>query len=243
MRVSIDIRMGSSLPVTPSNVRTVRKVGTPIMLKYGYDVTLTAAGSNFQAIDTYNKSTGFGGISNFLRIPHLDLMKLRALQVEDDFEEKRGDGIGQKMKWLMSDRGGVYFQANNWEFVSYVRWGTIITGRFVYVEGWEDIRAHIPNIGITTARYARLGGFRRTHWDLLLDDKMNKRPDFTQRLADLVAAGLIHQVWCTYKNNVVSDRTPKGVIFSPFWSPMDWTLRGPATPQVTHLYLPEEQLE
>jgi hypothetical protein len=147
------------------------------------------------------------------------------------------------MKWLMSRRGGVYFKAEDWEIVDHVRWGTIITGRYVYADGYEDIHAHIPNIGEVTAHYARLRGFRRIDWDMLLDGNLNKRPDFTARLSEFVSQGLIHQVWCTYKNNVVSDRTPKGVIFSPFWSPMDWTLRGAATPQVAHLYIPEEQLE
>lgn len=224
------------VPSLTPNVRRVRHVGTPVMIKYGYDVRLTDTGNNFQAIDTLNKTTGFGGISNFLRIPNLDLQRLEAIQSPDEYT------VENKMRWLCKDHGTIYFDAKGWRDKSYVRWGTIVTGRFVWVDGYEDITAHIPNIGRVSARYARLRGFHRIDWDMLLDG-MNRRPDFAARLQEFISWGLIHEVWCTYKGNKVSDRTPKGKIYSPFWSPENWTLRGPSTPQVTHLYIPEEQLE
>jgi len=239
------------LATLPANVRRVRHVGTPIMKSFGYDVTKTKAGSNFQAIDTYNESTGFGGIANFLRIPRDDVMRLRALQPEDDFEEKVINRknpeawLDQKMKWLTGVKGSIYFRADDWETREHIRWGTIIVGRHVFVEGFEDMKIRVPSQGQKPikVRMARLRGFRSTDWDLLVDENLQKRPDFDQGLQELVDLGLIHQVWCTYKNNVVSERTPKGIIYSPFWSPQDWTLRGPATPQVKNFYIPEDWLE
>jgi hypothetical protein len=235
----------------PANVRRVRHVGTPIMKSFGYDVTKTKAGSNFQAIDTYNKGTGFGGTANFLRIPRADLMRLRAVQSEDDFEEKVIDPknseawLDQKLKWLCKAKGTIYFRADHWETRQHVRWGTIIVGRQVFVEGFENMKIRVPSQGQKPIqiRMARLRGFRQTDWDLLLDENLDKRPDFEQNLKMLADLGLMHQVWCTYKNNVVSERTPKGIIYSPFWSPQDWTLIGPATSQVKNLYIPADWLE
>jgi hypothetical protein len=73
---------------------------------------------------------------------------------------------------------------------------------------------------------ARLVGFRKTDW--------------TRPLEELLAEGLVHRCYCAYKDNRFGD-SPKGIIYSPLFSPLDWDFTGAKQPSA--FYLPVEFLE
>jgi hypothetical protein len=221
----------------PSNVFRVRKWGDPIMVEEGGFSTFNIGVSNFQAIGLYNKANNWtGGVSNFLRIPLADIARLRAMQLEDDFKDKKpepGAWLRQKMNWLVNERGSMYFYFHHSDDypADYLEWGTIAIGNaFVHVVDIETLT--VPGTdkrikGKRTRRMCKLAGFRRSDWD---------RP-----LNDLLASGLVHRCYCAYMGDDIGD-TPKGKIYSPFWSPLDWQFIGPAQPQPDAFYIPEDWL-
>lgn len=213
-----------------SNLYRVRKWGDPVMVKYGFDVNQVNS-TNFQAVGLYNNGNKeFGAISNFIRISHRDVMRLRALQIEDNYVAKNEDWLTQKMNWLCSFRGRIYFYdkpSDHWRSAPYIRWGTLaLGGNLVHVLGTEVIEAKLRD-GITRkVEMAHLRGFRAADWNRPLDD--------------LLAEGLVHRSFCAYKNNHFGD-SPKGIVYSPFYSPQDWQFAGGA--KADALYIPVEWLE
>jgi GH25 family lysozyme M1 (1,4-beta-N-acetylmuramidase) len=210
----------------------LRKWGDPILVaQSGASIELVPPNSNFQAIGLYNKQTGWGGVSNFLYIPRADIDKLKALQVEDEYEEKKDDWRSQKMNWLCKEKGTIYFtgrDAPGWDVAKLIKWGTIALGNnLVGVEGVEEML--IATRGETKKRWrtmARLAGFRKTDWSL--------------SLPELLGLGLVHRCYCVYgSDNEIGD-TPKGIVYSPFWSPLDWDFAGTSQPQA--FYVPMDWL-
>lgn len=232
--------------VTPANVFQVRKWGDDIMVAEGGFSTFNIGTSNFQAIGLYNKANNWtGGVSNFLRIPQSDIKRLAALQVEDDFLEKKPgwnnqydmeSWRAQKMNWLIKEKGTIYFyyhhrSSGHWSTLDYAEWGTIAIGNtFVQVIDIETLT--VPGTdkrikGKRTRKMCKLAGFRRSDWE---------RP-----LHELVASGLVHRCYCAYLGDDIGD-SPKGIVYSPFWSPLDWQFIGPAQDQPDGFYIPEDWL-
>lgn len=220
----------SLLSVPDSNLYRVRKWGDPIMIQHGFDVNQSTQ-TNFQAVGLYNDGNHeFGAVSSFLRISHDDVMRLKALQIEDDYQDKREDWRKQKMNWLCKFRGTIYFfdnESDKWSTARCIRWGTLaLGGNLVRVEGTELVRAKLRDGEKREVEMARLKGFRASDWDRPLDD--------------LLAEGLVHRCFCAYRKNRFGD-SPKGIVYSPFYSPLEWDFSGTAKP--TALYIPVEWLE
>lgn len=220
----------SILSIPGSNLYRVRKWGDPVMVKYGFDVNRLNT-SNFQAVGLYNNGNKeFGAVSNFIRISHAEVLRLKAMQIEDNYVTKREDWRSQKMNWLCKFRGTIYFfdnDSDDWRTAPRIRWGTLaLGGNLVQVVGTEIIRAKMRD-GITRqVEMARLKGFTVSDWDRPVDD--------------LLAEGLVHRCFCAYRNNHFGD-SPKGIVYSPFYSPEDWDFAG--TAKATALYIPTEWLE
>jgi hypothetical protein len=202
----------------------VRRWGDPVMVAQAGASVDIAGTSNFQAVGLWNKVTGWGGVTNFLNIPRLDIDRLKALQLEDEYRDKQPDWRSQKMNWLCKERGTIYF-GGSWKTADSVKWGTIAIGNnFVTVDGYEDIFLKLRGEEkFTTHKMARLRGFRRSDWG---------RP-----LKDLLAEGLVHRCYCAYSGNDIGD-TPKGIIYSPFWSPLGWRFISDSKPQLQAFYIP-----
>jgi hypothetical protein len=209
----------------------IRRWGDPVMQKSVADIGV----SNFQAVGLYNKSNNtFGGVTNFCRIPHIDVNYLYALQVEDEYVDKQPDWRKQKMNWLCKTRGTIYFYSattGDWTNLSYVEWGTIgLGGNLVSVESVDVLTVKMPNGTRRTLPMARLRTFRMT--------------DQGRSLPDLLADGLVHRCFCAYLNPVPDTfgDSPKGIVYSPLWGPRDWTFIGPGQVQPDAWYLPMEWL-
>lgn len=226
----------------PTDVYRVRKWGEPIMVKEGGFSVTNIGTSNFQAVKLYNKATNqMGGVSNYLQIPQSDIKRLAALQVEDEFVEKKPGWNNsysmeawrvQKMSWLCKPRGTIYFtwdMPGDWTSVLHIRWGTIALGNvFVTVDGIETLIVKTPDGVRRSRKMARLTGFRRSDWG---------RP-----LEELVAHGLVHRCYCAYLDDDSIGDTPKGIVYSPFWSPQDWLFIGTSQIQPAAFYIPRDWL-
>ncbi len=213
-----------------SKLYKVRKWGDPVMVKYAFDVYQVNT-TNFQAVGLYNNgSREFGAITNFIRISHAEVMRLKAMQIEDDYVAKVDDWRSQKMNWLCKFRGTIYFfdePSDQWRTAPYIRWGTLaLGGNLVQVVDIEVIEAKMRDGIKRKVEMARLKGFRASDWNRPLDE--------------LLAEGLVHRCFCAYKDNHFGD-SPKGIVYSPFYSPQDWDFAGIA--KADALFIPTEWLE
>ena len=182
----------------------------------------------------FNKANNtVGGVSNFCRVGHTDIEYLKALQVEDEYVDKQLDWRRQKMNWLCKEGGTIYFwnsMVGDWSSLAYILWGTIgLGGNLVQVEDVETLLVKLPNS--STKRnmpMARLRGFRMA--------------DQVRPLTDLLAEGIVHRCFCAYLPDDKFGDSPKGIVYSPFWSPRDWIFLGPNQTQPDAWYLPMEWL-
>src|SRR5215204_1417758 len=112
------------IPESSGDLYKVKTWGEPIMAKQGFDVNQVKS-TNFQAVKLFIEDGSCGGVTNFLRIPRVDINKLTSLQVEDNYKVK------QKMEWLCSYRGSIYKNEkkdDSWASSPLIRWGTIALG-------------------------------------------------------------------------------------------------------------------
>jgi hypothetical protein len=221
----------------------VKRWGYLGMTELGFDIdSLRAKGasSNFQAVGLYNEATDFGAVSNFLIIPPEDVLRLEELQIEDEYVEKRDEKwLHQKMNWLCQPRGSIYMFGDGgfkgeraWRRPDGIRWGTLaLGGNLVQVVETQEFEVKLPSEdGVQLTKMARLAGFKQSDWSRPLDE--------------LLRLGLVHRCYCVYGGNGFGD-SPKGIVYSPFWSPEDWEFRpkpqqGPAP---TALWIPFDYLE
>lgn len=215
-------------PPPPQKImRKVRRWGDPVMTQYGFDVNQVGT-SNFQAVRCYNKETGFGAVTNWLYIPHVEVMNLWNMQIEDNYATKN------KMNWLCSYRGSLYMydrESDDWQTAAQIRWGTLtLGGNVVQVERYETIRTIFgttDNKYLQDVQMARLVGFKPLDW--------------TRPLSELLMDGLVHRVYCAYFPENGFGDSPKGVVYSPFYSPQAYDFGGTKKPDA--LYLPVVWLE
>jgi hypothetical protein len=220
----------SLLRVPGSKLYRVRKWGDPVMVKYGFDVNVVNT-TNFQAVGLYNDGNReFGAVSNFIRISHEEVMRLKAMQIEDNYVARITDWRSQKMNWLCKHAGTIYFfdkTYGSWRSASEICWGTLaLGGNLVQVVGTQVIRAKLRDGTKRDVEMARLQGFTELDWGRPLDD--------------LLAEGLVHRCFCAYKSNHFGD-SPKGIVYSPFFSPRGRDFAGLA--EAKALYIPTEWLE
>lgn len=214
-------------PPPSASVRKLRKWGDPVMTAWGYDVNQVGT-TNWQNIALWNPHTGYGAITNYLWIERVWIDYLRSLQFGGD------NGVGEyhnqdsKMGWLCRDEGAIYLDAGTWKTADRIKWGTTaIGGNFVTVEEYAVQRAEDKSIGrVVNLPMARVKCFRKS--------------DFARPLDDLIVEGVVHRCYCVYKNNGFGD-SPKGIIYSPMWSPLDWDFGGSKQPDA--FWIPEVLLE
>jgi hypothetical protein len=142
------------------------------------------------------------------------------------------------MKWLCQERGSIYMFASKeqgkspWRRPDGIRWGTLaLGGNLVQVERIEEFDPEVKTpSGITVRRMAKLVGFKRT--------------DMSRPLDELLALGLVHRCYSVNPGNEFGD-SPKGIVYSPFWSLDDWEFmpKQKNKPAPTALYIPVDYLE
>lgn len=225
------VRWTDSLVTPNNNLWKVRIWGDKKLGRDTKDLQ-TDADSNFQAVGVYIKETKqSSGVANSLKIERDDIDKLIAMQIEDEFrqKQKKTDAwLKQKMTWLCKGIGTIYFTkgGKGWETAKLIQWGIIaLGGNLVQVEGEEEIEFKVDGVK-KMVRMARLAAFKKRDWYRPLDE--------------LLAEGLVHRCFCVYGSRNKPIDTPKGIIYSPFFSPLEWTFAGPAKPKA--LYLPFDYL-
>jgi len=228
MKIQAAVTFPESDPGPGRDLRRVRKWGDPVMVKWGFDYDNIST-SNFQAVKTWNPETGLGAVSNYLYIPHAEVLQIRNMQFPEQTDRSFFDR-DSKMNWLCGYRGKMYMYDNDsdhWRTAAKIRWGTVsLGGNLVSVEGYESHVLSIDGEPRRSYTMARLKGFTPADWARPLDE--------------LLESGLVHRCYCVYRNNGFGD-TPKGVIYSPFFSPLYYDFAGVKQPRF--LYLPEMWLE
>jgi hypothetical protein len=193
-----------------------------VMHAQGFDVRIVKT-SNFQAVPLFIEDGSGGGVSSFLNIPREDVEKLKGLQVPDNYN------LAQKMNWLCGYRGRIYMydeQSDNWELAKSIRWGSIaLGGNVVLIDDIVEMTAKPPDGIKRKIQMARLVSFRKTDWG----KTWQSHPY------------LIHRAYCCYKPDNKFGDSPKGIIYTPLWSPLDWDFAGQIQPKAW--YLPMEWLE
>lgn len=214
----------------------LRTYGDPVMVReLGMDInTLYPPGSgqdsNFQDVMLFNKvEWGFDGVSSRLVIPREEWLNVAKLQINDGFS------VSQKMDWLMSPTGSIYFGDNDWDIEPSPQWGTIGIGnnlvKVLDFEYLDNIRAPAEQPSDKRMRrMARLDGFRKEDWSLPMVVLRN-------------IGWKVHRCYCVYKNNVIGD-TPVGIVYSPFWYPGDYDYLYPGNKnRIKNFYIPFEWLK
>ena len=207
---------------SPAGVRRKLRIwGDPVMTAWGYDINQVgqdhATNSNWQNISLWNPATGWGAVSNFLWIEREWIDYLQSLQFTETIWNGETHGQRSKMGWLCSDTGKIYIRAGEWETADKIGWGTTaIGGNTVTIDEIRVMRVFDKSAGeLRNLEMARLRCFRKS--------------DYLRPLEDMLAEGIVQQCFCVYKNNGFGD-TPKGVIYSPMWSPLDWDFAGNEQP-------------
>jgi hypothetical protein len=234
------LKWTESIAQPGTNMYRVRRWGDK-SLRGGVLNVDTVGSTNFQAVSLYNKATNdFGAVKNFIHIYRDDIDHLKALQVEDEYLDKKEDWREQKMTWLCQFAGSIYMfdhENDSWKRSPQIRWGTLaLGGNLVQVEdyemldikvkGFEDV-APVVRGGLVRLKMWRLVGFRSTDWYRPLDD--------------LLREGLVHRCFCAGNRNQIND-SPQGIVYSPFYSVADkWDFRGNVQPRA--LYIPDVYLE
>lgn len=235
-QIMVDVVDHATPPAPPPpsyEIRQIRWWGDPIMAEWGFTTERLSTG-NFQACKLWNPVSDFGDVSNWLDIPHGDIVRLQAMQIPDNFS------ADEKMNWLCNSTKGkiymLYNSADSWKTAESIKWGTTgLGGNKVQVLGYEE---HWSANKRRNIYFAKLDGFRKTDWARLFD---TSRP-YATNLHALMDEGLVHRCWCANKSvtqdNVIAD-SPKGIVYSPFWS-NDWRFN--YSQQPGYFYLPEELL-
>lgn len=213
------ITLPSGKRYIPESLYRVRKWGDPIMSIQGFD-TNAIDSSNFQAVPLGKLKDGlvsFGATSAFLAIPRADIERLIALQPAD------GVTIGEKMNWLVG-AGRPYFDGD-WKTSASIKWGTIVFGgQPVMIDQVIPLTADFPAGDRRKIDFGRLVCFRAGDW--------GKSPiDYPYLIQRATAAGM---------DNKYND-APRGIMYSPVWSPLGWDFAGTWQPDA--FYIPMEWLE
>lgn len=180
-------------------------------------------GSNFNPLPLWTGTGIWSAIDNYLVIPRADVDKLIALQVADEVK------VEQKMNWLVYDQKYVrpYWTDGKgpWNTAPDICWGTIaFGGQLVLTDGDATFKTKMPEENVEReVPMKRLVCFRRWDWGVTHDT----HPWLIQR-----ATQVDHK-------DQFSD-TPKGIIYSPLWSPLDWDFPGNYKPKA--FYLPVDWL-
>jgi hypothetical protein len=225
------VKWEKTIAVPHSNLYRVRTWGDNVMGPLGFDVNVVKT-SNFQAVGLYNKATGFGAVKNYAHIPREDIDRLIDMQFDEIVDGKKMT-VEDKMNWLCQFVGRIYMfdsGKDSWQKSTQIRWGTIaLGGNLVQVVGEEEIEVKLPgeeNGKAVRRRMMRLAGFRKSDWSRSLDE--------------LLALGLVHRCFVANSGNTFAD-TSRGIVYSPFYSMLDWDFAGTAKPDA--LYIPFEYLE
>lgn len=234
-------------PAVPRSVRGKQKkpqmasipAGTELWMtrSWGDDTLVTQAGlsaqfilqngekrgSNFNPLPLWTGNGVWSAIDNFLVIPRADVDRLIALQVADEVS------VEQKMNWLV--HGGKYDRPywadgrGDWKTAPDICWGTIaFGGQLVLTDGDATFKTKLPEENVVReVPMKRLVCFRRRDWGVTHES----HPWLIQR-----ATQVDHK-------DQFSD-TPRGIIYSPLWSPEDWKFPGNYKPK--YFYIPVDWL-
>ncbi|HEY5731857.1 MAG TPA: DUF5915 domain-containing protein [Anaerolineales bacterium] len=181
-------------------------------------------GSNFNPLPIFSNSGTWSAIVNALILPREDVDGLIDLQEEDEYT------VREKMNWLVyegnNDRPYWCKGQGDWKTAKRIWWGTIVFGgQWVLTDGDVTFFTQLPQEkSPRDVPMKRLVCFRKSDW------------------------GKTHHThpWLVHRATQVDDKDrfsdePRGIIYSPLWSPLDWKFAG--NPKLDAFYIPTDWLE
>lgn len=187
----------------------VRQYNDPVMLAMGYDINLIAPEtlSNFEYVQLLIPGLGTGSVSTFCTIQRADIDRLIALQ-----DAEAGVTVERKMNWLVYP--GSYerpYWGGDWRTAAEIRWGVLVFGnQLVKVDRIELMKVKEPNgPKDKIMRMGRLVTFGKADWGKTFATD----PHLIQRATAVRGHDNFHNEF------------PRGEIFSPLWSPVDFDLK------------------
>jgi hypothetical protein len=214
MEIKIKITRASTTPTLPGLFR-VRKWVIP---EDGMD-TAKEGFSSFQEVPLFTPAGGFGAITQFQRLTAIEEACLRSMQIEND---GWGFTVTQKMGWLISSING---EREYWRKDGVLVFGTMVNGgQIIQVE--TDIY-NKPVEYVFKANYRNdpvaMGKHDITFYKLL-GLRRSQVADVGAKIINYEThPHLVHR--CTvawYPDNRYTDHTPKGIVYTPVWSPLDY---------------------
>lgn len=206
--------------VRPAGVFELRRYGDPFMVKkMGLDSEHIGT-SNFQNIALFTPTRGFQGVSTF---QHVTYDYLRSTQVEDEFN------IIAKMGWLVG-KGSPYWFKSDTDLV----FGTVLFGGNLCA-----VEVNSQNEPVTIqfdGRYQEEpAGTSHPIWFYMLKGmRRSEQGKFTHEREPW----FIQKCSCVYRRpdeNTFGWRTPKGTIYHPVWSPLDYPTNNPNSANILYL--------
>lgn len=209
-----------SILSAPAPTHTVRRWGDPVMVELmGYDTN--QVGGNFQVVALATHDA-MEAVQQFQVLDHTAMTLLQSLQIAEGFYT-----FAQKMNWLCSAGEGRPYWTEGGEWATN-DWTRFLFGTLVF--GGQKIAVELNN-GVPveyvfdskyktdTSRHLipfyKLQGLRRDDIPLVNSGVISNKthPHLIQK-ATAANAG--------QGGNAYTD-TPRGTIYHPVWSPMDWT--------------------
>jgi hypothetical protein len=203
---------------TPANLYTVRKWGDPAMKSLmGYDTDVV--GGNFQVVALFTPNGEFGAVSQFQILETTAMTLLQSLQ-------QAGDGFtfAEKMNWLCNDgEGRPYWTVGG-------KWSDGLWSRFLFgtlVFGGQKIAVEmaggLPVEYTFFSKYKTETAKHNIVFYKLLGLRLVDIPFVNSgAISHATHPHLIQKAAAANTGNVYDD-TPRGTIYHPVWSPLDWT--------------------
>lgn len=205
--------------VSTPDLYRLRNWGDPILVQQAglsakFEVNGKPIGSNFNPIPLWLDNNQWSAIAQALIIPHADVMRMSSMQDPSD-----GFSVDEKMRWMVYDGHGtrpMWTKGGKWFEAPQAWYGTMAFGNnIIQVDDQKSFMTKLPNEDqVRSVSMYRLVCFRNTDWG-----KTHKTHPH-----------LIHKATEVNDQDKLNEY-PRGTIYSPLWSPLDWDYSGTFRPQ------------
>lgn len=217
-------------PPAPHVTYEIRRYGDPFMVAMmGLDTEYLGTG-NFQnvVLATWkNNVLTFGAVSQFQALSDADCKYLASIQTPD------AKTVAQKLNWLGIDnpKGGRPYPSATDDAGNVIenRYGTMVWGG-TRVQLEIDPLTGKPREWTFTGRYQQEDKSKPMHPITFVKPVFFRRADMGRPLAELIAECKVVRATEAYASppaplpNTFNDTPQGGIIWSPLWSPEDWTV-------------------
>lgn len=156
---------------------------------------------------------------------------MRDLQDDSDGHTK-----DDKMRWLDSNGGGIYYGEGKWDTAPYKEWGIISIGSF-----YESPNYNVRIVEEMQTFELKLKGESEKGFHLMGKVRCFSREDMGKSLEELLSLGLVDRCFTAGTSGSNIFDTKQGIVYSPSWG-SDWIYVNGSTPQPEFVWMPMSRL-